>query len=159
MTIKWMNGMSVMENMPKDEILLEGELELFPNEKSVYKVELRRSGITYTPLNVNNAQKLSKYLHFGNIIGCRCRRSSEQKHSTKAYFTIFAYPLRKKLLSGKWSRRPDHITFGRSCDNSFDENRKVVEQWRRVIIHIAHNLTIHKEGLYALIVYTYSMIT
>ena len=135
-----------MENMSKDEILLEGEFDVFPNEKALYKVELRRSGITYYPLNVNSAR--SKYLHFGNIIGCRCRKSTEQKHATKAYFTVFVYPLRKRLFSGKWSRHPDHVTFGRNCDNSFDENRKVVEQWRRVIIHIAHNLTLNKEGLY-----------
>lgn len=147
MIIKWMNGVTDMANVRKDEILLTGEFSLFPNEKNLYKLELRKSGITYFPLTSNNAG-INRYLHFGDIIGCRCRKSTEPKYAAKAYFTIYMYPLRKKLFSGKWARRQDHVTFGRHCDSSFDGNRKVVEQWRRVIIHIAHNLQLQREGSY-----------
>ena len=147
MTIKWMNGVVNMETISRDEILLEGKFTIFPNEKAVYKLELRKSGITCILLNSNNAVN-NRYFHFGDIIGCRCRKSTEPKYATKAYFTIFMYPLRKKMFSGKWCRRQDHITFGRQWSDSFDENRKVVEQWRRVIIHFAHNLPLKREGLY-----------
>ena len=133
-------------NMSTDEILLEDEFEVFPNEKLLHKVEVTKHGITYYPLNESRDSKNKKYIHFGDVIGCRCRKSVDEKHLHKAYLTVFAYPLKKKLLSDKWIRYKHHVTFARRSDSSFDENRKVVEKWRRVFLHLCQRLPFRKKG-------------
>ncbi|XP_045213785.2 sphingosine kinase 2-like isoform X2 [Mercenaria mercenaria] len=133
--------------MSRHECLLEGQFEVFPNEKVLYNVELTRSGITYYPIDAVKSNKTVKYLHFGDVIGCRCRKSIEQKHANKAYITVFAYPLKKKLFSEKHVRYQRHVTFARSSDSTFDGNRKVVEKWRRVILHLCQQLPVYKKDV------------
>jgi len=133
-------------NMSKDEVLIEGEFEVFPRDKVLYKLECKRTGITYYPINGDKSNGASKYIHFEDVIGCRCRKSLDQKHSNKAYLTIFSYPLRKKLFSDKYVRYKNHITFAHSSDSNFESNRKCVEKWRRVILHLCQKLPLHKQG-------------
>ncbi|XP_060573427.1 sphingosine kinase 1-like isoform X2 [Ruditapes philippinarum] len=133
--------------MSRHECLLEGHFEVFPNEKILYQVELTRSGITYYPIDGVKSNKTVKYIHFGDVIGCRCRKSLDQKHANKAYITVFAYPLKKKLFSEKHVRYKNHITFARSSDSNFDGNRKIVEKWRRVILHLCQQLPVNKKDV------------
>lgn len=134
--------------MSRQENLLEGQFEVFPNEKVLYNVELTRSGITYYPVDGVKSNKTVKYLHFGDVIGCRCRKSLDQKHANKAYVTLFAYPLKKKLFSEKHVRYKNHVTLAYRSESSFDGNRKIVEKWRRVILHLCRQLPVYKKGWY-----------
>ncbi|KAH3871345.1 hypothetical protein DPMN_034543, partial [Dreissena polymorpha] len=130
--------------MSKDDILLEGDFEVFPRDKVLYHVECSRTGISYYPKGGERSKKTLKYIHFGDVTGCRCRKSLDQKHSNKAYLTVFHYPLKKKLFGEKCVRSKQHITFSRSADESFDSNRKVNEKWRRVILRLCQGLTVLK---------------
>lgn len=133
-------------NMSKDEVLLLDEFEVFPKEKVLHQVQLTRTGITYYQADVDISKRVVKYLHFGDVIGCRCRKSVDQKYASKAYLTVFTYPLKKKLFSEKWVRSKAHVTFAKNTHETFDGNRKVVEQWRRVILHCCRQLPVNKKG-------------
>ena len=136
-----------LTNMSKDEILLQDEFEVFPKEKVLNNVQLTRTGITYYQTDVDKSKRVLKYLHFGDVIGCRCRKSVDQKYSSKAYLTVFTYPLKKKYFSEKWVRSKVHVTFAKNSDDTFDGNRKVVEKWRRVILHCCRQLPVNKKGM------------
>lgn len=137
-----------LANMSKDEILLEGEFEVFPKEKVLYHVQLSRTGITYYQIDSEKSKRTVKYIHFGDVTGCRCRKSVDQKYASKAYLTVFTYPLKKKIFSDKWVRSKNHLTFARNSDETFEGNRKVVEKWRRVILHCCRQLPVNKKGVY-----------
>ncbi|KAL3875800.1 hypothetical protein ACJMK2_033716 [Sinanodonta woodiana] len=134
--------MAASKASPRDEVLMEGEFDLFPNDKPLYKVTLSRGGITYYPIIGSNNIKKSKYLHFGDIIGCRCKKAKDEKYQSKAYLTIFLYPFKKKLFSSKLIRSRELVTFGVNASSKFEENRVLVEKWRRVIMHLANNLSV-----------------
>ncbi|KAK3590961.1 hypothetical protein CHS0354_034533 [Potamilus streckersoni] len=139
--------MAVSKASPRDEVLLEGEFDLFPKDKPLYKVTLSRGGITYYPITGSNNIKNSKYLHFGDIIGCRCKKAKDEKYQSKAYLTIFLYPFKKKLFSSKLIRNREIVTFGANSRNKFEENRVLVETWRRVIMHLANNLSVELKAV------------
>jgi len=113
----------------------------------MYKVTVTCAGITYVyNSDKENGQSQEKYIHFGDIIGCRCRKSKSRNDPT-AYFTVYAYPFRKKTVGSKQLRHRVDVTFG-SCDSQeFQENFLICQKWRNIIVHLARGTDLSEEGV------------
>ncbi|XP_060076120.1 sphingosine kinase 1-like [Ylistrum balloti] len=80
----------------------------------------------------------------GDIVGCRCRRSKTADDST-AYFTIYAYPFRKRTMSSKLTRIRMDFTFGYNASPSFDDNIRICAVWRNVVTRLARGQDVAME--------------
>ena len=130
-----------MEN--KTQVLLDGDFFIFPFRLTRYHVKLTRQGITFHELSQKKVfPKHEQNIHFGDVVGCRCKRSKSSSETT-AYFAIFAYQFKGK---SKRKRYRTEFAFGLDKSTSFEENLKTCQKWRNVIVCLARNINVNING-------------
>ncbi|XP_061181666.1 sphingosine kinase 2-like isoform X2 [Saccostrea echinata] len=127
----------------KCEALLKEEFSLFPFKKSNYEVELTQKWISYK--NARNEYDENHYIHFGDVIGCKCRKS--KAHDVSCFLTIYYYPICQRSYKGKRTREKQTVTFDIHSSNVFDENLKMCFRWRNLIMSLSQSAKVHKEDL------------
>ncbi|KAK7506471.1 hypothetical protein BaRGS_00002583 [Batillaria attramentaria] len=136
----------------RDEVLLEGDFYLAAKKRTVFKVTLIPGGLFYSAISTVSTQYEEKSIQTSDVIGCQCsetRNISPARPSSSlpagnavATFTVFAYPFRKKVFSGKRTRHRQAVTFEISSSTNFEENRKIAQKWRNVINCLARGMHI-----------------
>lgn len=134
----------------REEVLLEGEFRVSSKKRVLFKVTLTPVGLYYSPITSSN-QYEEKLVRMSDIVGCQCTESSStpsklQSDSIVAAFTVFAYPFRKKVFTGKRIRHRQVTTFEISTCKSFEENWKICRKWRSVICSLARDIPVRPEG-------------
>lgn len=127
----------------KCEVLLRGEFLLFPFKKSVYDVEVTQKWISYE--NARNDYDEKHYILFGDVTGCRCRKSRTYDVSS-CFLTVYHYPICIKSNGGKRSREKQTVTFDIHSSENFEENLRICQRWRNVIMSLSLSAKVHKEG-------------
>lgn len=130
----------------KSEQLLIGTFSLYPRKKLSFRVSLTRKGIIY--INTDDTEDKDStisHINMGDIIGCRCRKSKLAVDST-VYFTIYAYPFRKRTMSSKLLRMRMDFTFGCKTSRSFDDNLRTCMKWRNAVSRLARGQDVKTEG-------------
>lgn len=129
------NGANYIANGSSGSVILEGQLNLYPKESKVYSVVLRENGLYYTPLGVNDNKKTTTFVQLQDIVGCHCMKSKERENTkTEAYFCVFAYPHKKKLLGSKTNRKRIDMTFTVKQHSTLEENTQEAERWRAAVV-------------------------
>lgn len=135
----------------RDEVLLEGDFYLASKKRTVFKVTLIPGGLFYSAISNGSTQYEEKSIQISDVIGCQCsetrnispdNRASVITDNAVATFTVFAYPFRKKVFSGKRTRHRQPVTFEICNSKDFEENRKVAQKWRNVISCLARGMHI-----------------
>lgn len=127
-------------------MLLEEEFSLFPFRTSNYVVELAQKWISYK--NARNEFDGKHYIHFGDVTGCRCRKS--KAYNVSCFLTVYYYPICQKSYKGKRSREKQTVTFDIHSSNDFDENLRICLRWRNLIMSLSRNAKVHKQGKIAI---------
>lgn len=127
----------------KCEVLLRGEFSLFPFKNSVYDVEVTQKWISYE--NARNGYDDKHYILFGDVTGCRCRKSRTYDVSS-CFLTVYHYPICIKSNRGKRSREKQTVTFDIHSSDNFEENLRICQRWRNVIMSLSLSAKVHKEG-------------
>ncbi|XP_048758666.2 sphingosine kinase 2-like isoform X2 [Ostrea edulis] len=127
----------------KCEVLLEEEFSLFPFRTSNYVVELAQKWISYK--NARNEFDGKHYIHFGDVTGCRCRKS--KAYNVSCFLTVYYYPICQKSYKGKRSREKQTVTFDIHSSNDFDENLRICLRWRNLIMSLSRNAKVHKQDV------------
>ncbi|XP_062611044.1 sphingosine kinase 2-like isoform X2 [Saccostrea cucullata] len=127
----------------KCEVLLKEEFSLFPFKKSKYAVELTQKWISYK--NTRNEFDENHYIHFGDVIGCKCRKS--KAHDVSCFLTVYYYPICQRSYNGKRTREKQTVTFDIHSSNVFDENLKICFRWRNLILSLSQSAKVHREDL------------
>ncbi|XP_025116164.1 LOW QUALITY PROTEIN: sphingosine kinase 1-like [Pomacea canaliculata] len=135
----------------REEVLLEGEFRVSSKKRVLFKVTLTPVGLYYSPITSSN-QYEEKLVRMSDIVGCQCTESSStpsklQSDSIVAAFTVFAYPFRKKVFTGKRIRHRQVTTFEISTCKSFEENWKICRKWRSVICSLARDIPVRPEDV------------
>ncbi|XP_052070628.1 sphingosine kinase 1-like [Mytilus californianus] len=127
-----------MEN--KTQVLLEGYFFLFPLRLTKYDVKLTKQGITFYELQQKkNVLKTEKSIHFGDVVGCRCKKGKSE-NDPSAYFSIFSYQFKGK---SKRKRSKYEFSFGLCDFQNFEDNLKVCQKWRNVIVCLSRNIVVN----------------
>lgn len=126
----------------RQETLLSGNFSLFPRRKIEFHVRLSQKAILFRQTESDN--KDDKIIFTSDVIGCQCWQGAPGDMS--AYFTVYAYPFRKKMFSGKKTRQRQSITFDIHDFETYEENRKLSAKWRRVILSLSQGIKVTKEG-------------
>lgn len=129
----------------KTQVLLEGNFFLFPLRLTHYQVKLTKQGITFqeTPQRKDNKQALQS-IHFGDVVGCRCRRANSATDSA-AFFTVYSYQFKGK---SKRKRQRNEVSFGCDISENYEDNLKVCQKWRNVIVCLSRNINVTPDGMY-----------
>ncbi|CAH1273485.1 SPHK2 [Branchiostoma lanceolatum] len=108
------------------DVILQDDLTVFPHSKTVYRVQLTREHIQY---GHTQGKPRERRILLSDVVGCHCLRGRHVSDSA-AYFCIYAYPFRKKVISGDWTRHRVCTTFRVKKTDDHDENHAQAEQWR-----------------------------
>ena len=127
----------------KCDVLLEENFSLFPFKNTNYAVELTQRWISYK--NTRNSYEEKHYILFGDVTGCRCRKSKTYDVSS-CFLTIYHYPMCQKSQKGKRSREKHAVTFDIHRSDNFDENLQICHRWRNLIMSMSRSSIVHKEG-------------
>ena len=127
----------------KCDVLLEENFSLFPFKNTKYAVELTQKWISYK--NTRNSYEEKHYILFGDVTGCRCRKSKTYDVSS-CFLTIYHYPICQKSQKGKRSREKHAVTFDIHRSDNFDENLQICHRWRNLIMSMSRSAIVHKEG-------------
>jgi hypothetical protein len=138
----------------RDEVLLEGDFSIPPKRRVPFRVTLIPVGLFYSQLSTSNSQYEEKCLLTTDITGCLCgpsapltpTRQPDSQPSVAASFTVYAYPFRKKLFSGKKTRHRVAVTFEINSHSTLEENKNLAQQWKNVINCLARGLHIEQSG-------------
>ena len=139
----------------RDEVLLEGDFCIATKKRITYKVTLIPGGLFYSQISSVTSQYEEKSIHVSDIIGCHCgtpaslpssSSPTRMNHNNTASFTVFAYPFRKKLFSGKKTRHRLVVTFDVCCFPTLEENKQAAHRWRNVISCLARGVHIKPAG-------------
>ncbi|VDI56628.1 sphingosine kinase [Mytilus galloprovincialis] len=127
-----------MEN--KTQVLLAGCFYMYPMRLTKYDVKLTKQGITFNELpQKKNVLKTQKSIHFGDVVGCRCKKGKSEKDPS-AYFSIFSYQFKGK---SKRKRSKYEYSFGLCDFQNFEDNLKVCQKWRNVIVCLSRNIVVN----------------
>ena len=112
---------------------LQGDYVLYPKGKDSFNVIVSQEAINLTPNGTNGKSTLKPMvLKMQDVIGADTLKG-KTADDTKAYLTIYAYPLKKKTMSKKLVRKRDAITLTFDKFNSYNENWKSSSQWKTVL--------------------------
>ncbi|XP_076458489.1 sphingosine kinase 1-like [Babylonia areolata] len=64
-----------------------------------------------------------------------------------ATFTVFAYPFRKKMFSGKKTRHRVTVTFEVRSSDSLEDNKRIAQKWKNVINCLARGIHLKPEDI------------
>ncbi|XP_078317346.1 sphingosine kinase 1-like isoform X2 [Crassostrea virginica] len=128
----------------KCDVLLEENFSLFPFKNTNYAVELTQRWISYK--NTRNSYEEKHYILFGDVTGCRCRKSKTYDVSS-CFLTIYHYPMCQKSQKGKRSREKHAVTFDIHRSDNFDENLQICHRWRNLIMSMSRSSIVHKEDI------------
>ena len=114
-------------------IVLRDVFSLYHEPKSNYTVELRLDGIY-----CQGEKEFS--IPFTDIVGCHCMRPKPSRSITRradprAFLCIYSYPLRpKKFTKTAWYRCRTTTILRTKKFDTFDENKKIVQEWRNALL-------------------------
>ncbi|XP_019628153.1 PREDICTED: sphingosine kinase 2-like [Branchiostoma belcheri] len=111
------------------DVILQDDLTVFPHNKTAYRVQLTRGYLQYAR---TQGKPRERRVLLSDVVGCHCLRGRHASDSA-AYFCIYAYPLRKKVISGDWTRHRVCTTFRVRTTDDHAENHTRAEQWRIAI--------------------------
>ncbi|XP_078610113.1 sphingosine kinase 2-like [Branchiostoma floridae x Branchiostoma japonicum] len=108
------------------DVILQDDLTVFPHSKTAYRVQLTREHIQYAR---TQGKPRERRILLSDVVGCHCLRGRHESDSA-AYFCIYAYPLRKKVITGDWTRHRVCTTFRVKTTDDHSENHAQAERWR-----------------------------
>ncbi|XP_064625235.1 sphingosine kinase 2-like [Lineus longissimus] len=150
-------------NVVGQNIILEDNFSVFPKKKVLYKVTVTEQSLTCSvpliellPYDSNgkgsnsNATRRSRpsyssvppQIEFKDVIGCHVMKGKDSDDKS-AYFCIYHYPHKKKMLAKKSSRRRHTMTFLVNQANTYEENNVIAEHWKKIIVCLSKGLEIH----------------
>ncbi|KAJ8319222.1 hypothetical protein KUTeg_004313, partial [Tegillarca granosa] len=135
-----------MASVQRSENLLEGLFSLFPTKTPLYNVCLNRKSLSFIVKGAKENNDNLKNVLISDIIGCKCRKSKTHNDNA-AYFSVFAYPFRTKTFSGKRTRYRLELTFAIRTMKNFEDNLKLAQRWRNVILCLTRGVKVEKEGI------------
>ena len=131
-------------------MLLEGDFSIPSKKRTLFKVTLIQGGLFYSQISTISTQYEEKSVQTSDVIGCHCSPSASlsptRLDNNIASFTVFAYPFRKKLFSGKKTRHRMTVTFEVNSCRTLEENKKVALKWRNVINCLARGIHVKPSG-------------
>lgn len=142
-----------MASVQRSENLLEGLFSLFPTRTPLYNVCLSRKCLSFIQQGVKESNDTFKHVLISDIVGCKCRKSKTHNDNA-AYFSVFAYPFRTKTFSGKRTRYRIELTFAIRTKENFEDNLKLAQRWRNVILCLSRGVKVEKSGLFTLEMFT-----
>ncbi|XP_067859878.1 sphingosine kinase 1 [Heptranchias perlo] len=120
-----------MEPAANSRVLLGGEFAIWPNKKVKFAVSL-----TSTELGARRVRprpwSRRLLLPLTDCIGCRCHEPDTDTDSA-AYFTVYAYPFKKKARGSAQVRERFSKTFRVDGSRNYPENREEAEKWTAAI--------------------------
>ncbi|KAK7112373.1 sphingosine kinase 2-like [Littorina saxatilis] len=131
----------------RDEVLLEGDFSIPPKIRILFKVTLTPLGIFYSQISTISSQYEEKFVQISDVIGCHCGSANvsptPRRSDNTASFTVYSYPFRKKLFSGKKTRHRVAVTFETDQFATFEENHIHVLRWKNVINCLSRGIHIN----------------
>lgn len=86
--------------------------------------------------NDENKRPVGDSIHLADVVGCHCFKG-KTPDDPRAYFTVYAYPFKKKILSGRKLRNRISVTFGVFHFEKFEDNLRIAEKWKNLIFYLA----------------------
>ena len=83
-----------------------------------------------------NKRPIGDFIHLSDVVGCHCFKG-KTSDDPRAYFTVYAYPFKKKILSGRKIRHRISVTFGVFQFEIFEDNLRIAEKWKNLIVYLA----------------------
>ncbi|XP_074647436.1 sphingosine kinase 1-like [Tubulanus polymorphus] len=114
--------------------LLQADLYLFPKSKSLYDVRLYEKGLHYKLKT--DTTGFGEVIDIGDVVGCHVMKG-RTVDDYMAYFGIYSYPYRRKLL-GQSVRKRQTVTFCVSTHGTFNKNKEIADNWRTKILGQIH---------------------
>ena len=134
----------------REEVLLEGDFSIPLKRRTQFKVTLIPGGIFYSQISTVSTQYEEKSVQISDVIGCHCSPSASlsptRLDNNIASFTVFTYPFRKKMFSGKKTRHRVTVTFEVNSCRTLEENKKIALQWNNVINCLARGTHVKIDG-------------
>lgn len=131
-------------------MLLEGDFSVPPKIRILFKVTLTPLGIFYSQISTISSQYEEKFVQISDVIGCHCGSANvsptPRRSDNTASFTVYSYPFRKKLFSGKKTRHRVAVTFETDQFATFEENHIHVLRWKNVINCLSRGIHINRGG-------------
>ncbi|CAG0916316.1 unnamed protein product [Notodromas monacha] len=114
-----------------EEVLLEGKFSLFPRSGEIFDVRLTRGHFQFASPTRTESVSLS------DVVGCLCMRrkgSARIAADPGAYFGVYCYPLSRKRVGRGFVRKRLVLAFLVNSAGVYDENLRVADSWRKVIL-------------------------